>query len=143
MFNNFGNDISFQNPMINTMNQQMGSPITEQEIQNHKNKLNDLITKLINTHNIDEETSINNEIKKQTEFLNSLLNIKRNELNRNNNNMNNNANNIFFNPMLNQNDMIYNMNNGMMNNNLLQQQMMKQQQMMSKQLLTKQLCKIN
>ena len=67
------------NPLFAMMCQQnsmMGSPITEQEIQNHKNKLTDLISKLINTHNIEEEISINNEIKKETEFLSSLLSIK-------------------------------------------------------------------
>ena len=59
----------------------LSNPIIEQEIQNHKNKLNILISKLINTHDIDEETSINNTIKNETEFLSSLLNIKKNELN--------------------------------------------------------------
>ena len=48
MFNNLDNDF------INTTG--MTNPIIEEEIQNHKNKLNDLITKLINTHNIDDET---------------------------------------------------------------------------------------
>ena len=53
------------------------------EIQNHKNKLHNLTTRLINTNNIDEETSINNEIKTETEFLSSLLFIKKNELKKN------------------------------------------------------------
>ena len=99
MFNNFDDTTTFQNPIFGMMRQQMGNPITEQEIQNHKNRLNRLITKLINTHNIDEETSINNEIKNETKFLSSLLNIKRNELNQNN--IINNNNNLF-NPMINQ-----------------------------------------
>ena len=73
---NFGNEPSFQDSTFNTM----ASTITEEEIQNHKNKLNNLITKLINTHNIEEEISINNEIKNETECLSSLLKIKRNEL---------------------------------------------------------------
>ena len=66
--------------------QMMGSSITEEEIQNHKNKLKNLISKLINTHNIDEEVSINNEIKNETEFLSSLFKIKRNDINQNKNN---------------------------------------------------------
>ena len=64
--------MSAQNQNLN-----MGSNITEQEIQIHKNKLNKLINNLINTHNIDEEFSINNEIRNETEFLLSLLNIKK------------------------------------------------------------------
>ena len=51
------------------------------EIKNHKNKIYDLSTRLINTMDINEEFSINNEIKKETEFLLSLLNIKMNEIN--------------------------------------------------------------
>ena len=49
-------------------NMEMGSYTTEQEILKIKNKLNNLIMKLFNTHNIEEETSINTEIKNQTEF---------------------------------------------------------------------------
>ena len=78
-----------QNPIFKIMAQQdqmMGSSITEEEIQNHKNKIKNLISKLINTHNIDEEISINNEIKYETEFLSSLFRIKRNELAQNKNN---------------------------------------------------------
>ena len=56
--------------------------ITNKEIQNHKKKLHLLTTQLINTNNIEEETSINNEIKIQFEFLSSLLKIKRKELNK-------------------------------------------------------------
>ena len=130
MFNNFDDTTTLSNPMFNNMPQQFGSPITEQEIQNHKNRLNKLIAKLINTHNIDEETSINNEIKNETKFLSSLLNIKRNELNQNNNM---NSNNNFFNPMLNQNIGNNNLNIYLLNNNLIQQQMMQQQQMMAAQ----------
>ena len=79
----FGDDNFMQNPIFRIMNQEqknmMGNIVTEQEIQNHKNKLNNLIFRLNNTHNIYEENSINNEIKKETEFLSSLFNIKRNE----------------------------------------------------------------
>ena len=101
MLNNLGNEEIF-----NMMPQQMGSPITEQEIQNHKIKLNNLVNKLINTHNIDEEAFINNEINNETGCLSSLLKIKRNEINQNA------------------------MNNVIMNNNLIQQQLMLQNQAM-------------
>ena len=126
MFNNFDDTTTLQNPMSYMMPQQFGSPITEQEIQNHKNRLKRLITKLINTHNIDEENSINNEIRNETKFLSSLLNIKRNDLIQNNN-MNNNNN--FFNPMINQNNINNNINYGMFNNNIMQQQMLQQNMM--------------
>ena len=103
---------NFGNP---TFNMGMGSFITEQEIQNRKNKLNELINKLINTHNIEDETSFINEIKNQTDFLSSLLNIKRNELNQNNN-----------------------MNNIQIQQQIMQQQMM-QQQMMQQQMMQQQM----
>ena len=94
--NTFENNLGKVNPIFEIMCQQnnmMSGPMTEQEIQKHKNKLNQLISKLINTHNIEEEISINNEIKKENECLSSLLNIKKYELNQNNNsNMNNNFN---------------------------------------------------
>ena len=64
-------------------NMHLCSYITEQEIFKLKNEFNTLIMKLFNAHNIEEETSINNEIRNQTEFLSSLLAIKRNELNKN------------------------------------------------------------
>ena len=87
---NFLDTNSMINPIFKIMGNEgnMGSPIIEQEIQNHKDKLKDLISKLINTHNIDDETSINNEIKNQTEFLSSLFKIKKNEINQKNNDMN-------------------------------------------------------
>ena len=129
MFNNFDDTTTLQNPMFSMKPQQFGNQITEQEIQNHKNRLNRLITRLINTHNLDEETSINNEIRNETKFLSSLLNIKRNDLIQNNN-MNNNNN--FFNPMINQNN--NNNNYGMFNNNIMQQQML-QQNMMQQQMM--------
>ena len=46
------------------------------EINNHKNNISNLSTKLLNAYDINEEISINNEIKKETEILVSLLNIK-------------------------------------------------------------------
>ena len=79
---------------------------TLEEIKRHKIKINDLSNKLINTFNINEEIMINNEIKKETEFLLSLLNIKQSEIitfNKNiNNNMNFNMNNNFSQQMNNQ-----------------------------------------
>ena len=56
--------------------------MTNKEIQNHKKKLHNLTTQLINTNNIEEETSINDEIKNEFEFLSSLLKIKRNTINK-------------------------------------------------------------
>ena len=88
----FANMYAMNNPnfinMNMNMNQAIGNDITEQEIQKHKKTLNDLIMKLNNTHNIDEEISINNEIRKETEFLSSLFNIKKNEFNNQNLNVN-------------------------------------------------------
>ena len=79
---------------------------TLEEIKRHKIKINDLSNKLINTFDINEEIMINNEIKKETEFLLSLLNIKQNEIitfnNNINNNMNFNMNNNFSQQMNNQ-----------------------------------------
>ena len=79
---------------------------TLEELKRHKIKINDLSNKLINTFNINEEIMINNEIKKETEFLLSLLNIKQSEIitfNKNiNNNMNFNMNNNFSQQMNNQ-----------------------------------------
>ena len=46
------------------------------EINKHKNNISNLSTRLLNTFDINEEISINNEIKKETEILVSLLNIK-------------------------------------------------------------------
>ena len=130
----FSDDDGMQSPifklMSNETNNMMGNNITEQEIQKHKDKLNNLIFRLNNTHNIDEENSINNEIKNESEFLSSLFNIKRNELNQNNN-MNNNNNN-FFNPM--PNPMI----NDQMQQQMMQQQQMLQQQMMQQQIMQQQ-----
>ena len=50
------------------------------EINKHKNNISNLSNKLLNTFNINEEISINNEIKKETEILVSLLNIKMNSI---------------------------------------------------------------
>ena len=72
----------------------------QQEINIHKNKLMSLINNLINTQLISEEIFFNNEIKKESEFLISILNIKKNIL-MNQININNNMN-INFNPLINQ-----------------------------------------
>ena len=81
-----------------------------QEIFMHKTKLMNLINNLINTQLINEEININNEIKKESEFLNSLLNIKQNFLMNQNNN--NNFNPFMFppNPIINAPQMNLNMN---------------------------------
>ena len=50
--------------------------MTQIEINKHKTNICNLAMKLSNIFNIYEEISINNEIKKETEFLESLLNIK-------------------------------------------------------------------
>ena len=50
------------------------------EINKHKNELKNLINNLINTENINEEIMYNNEIKKENEFIISLLNIKQNNI---------------------------------------------------------------
>ena len=53
----------------------------QQQINEHKNKLKIFINNLINTQNIYEEINFNNEIKKESEFIISLLTIKQNKLN--------------------------------------------------------------
>ena len=61
----------------------------QQEINIHKTKLMNLINNLYNTQLINEEIFINNEIKKESECLISLLNVKQKELlNQMNNNIN-------------------------------------------------------
>ena len=65
----------------------------QQEINKHKTKLMNLINNLINTQLINEEIFINNEIKKESECLISLLNVKQNTLMNQNNNIN-------FNPLI-------------------------------------------
>ena len=112
--NNSNNSMNFS--MMNN------NSITEQEIQRHKNKLNNLINKLINSNDVDEEISTDNEIKNEAEFLLSLLNIKKTEINQNNNNKYNNnffnQNNMNFNMNSNMNNNMNNSMNNIMNNNL-------------------------
>ena len=146
----FKDNSGTSNPIFKIMNHQainkMPSNATEDEIKKHKDKLKDLISRLNNTHNIDEEYSINNEIRNETEILSSLFIKKRNELNQNNNMGKNdmNSNNNFLNPPFNQNNMnIINndMNNNIMNCNqmqLQQQALMFQQEMMQKTIMQQQ-----
>ena len=75
----------------------------QQEINSHKTKLMNLINNLINTTLINQEIYINDEIKKESEFLNSLLTIKQKSL------INPMNNNINFNPFIFQPNI---MNNG-------------------------------
>ena len=83
MFNKLDDDFldttGMPNPIFKIMgnSEEMGSPIIEEEIQNHKNKLNNLITKLINTHNIDDETSINNEKRMKLNFYHLCSKLKK------------------------------------------------------------------
>ena len=74
---------------------------TVQEINIHKQMLINLVNKIINTQIINEEISINNEIKKESECLNSLLNIKQNYL------MNQFNQNNFNNLILQQNQVMF------------------------------------
>ena len=55
------------------------------EIKKYKNNLKTLIEKLVNIIDINEEISINNEIKNISDFLSSLLNIKKNLTNKKDN----------------------------------------------------------
>ena len=47
------------------------------EIKKHKNKIFELSTKLNYNEDINNEIALSNELKKETEFLISLLNIKK------------------------------------------------------------------
>ena len=96
------------------------------EINKHKFNILFLSNKLINTYNINQEISINNELKKETEFLLSLLNIKHNEI-MNQMAMNNNMN--FINPLMNLNFI----NNNNQLQQMLQQQIMQIQEMQNQQ----------
>ena len=93
--------------------------MTQIEINKHKTNIINLAMKLSNTFIINEEISINNEIKKETEFLESLLNIKYQQ------NMPQPMN-----PMIQQQMMQQQMQQQMIQQQF-QQQMMMQQQMMN------------
>ena len=83
---------------------------TLSEIVKHKSTIMNLSNQLINTYDVNQEISKNEELIKEAQFLLSLLNIKKNFLfgqNFQNNNMNN-----IFNPMQNnQMNMFNNINN--------------------------------
>ncbi len=96
------------------------------EINKHKYSILSLSNQLINTFDINQEISINNELKKETEFLLSLLNIKYNEI-MNQMAMNNNMN--FINPLMNLNFI----NNNNQLQQMLQQQIMQIQEMQNQQ----------
>ena len=72
-----------------------------------------LINNLINTQLVNEEIFINNEIKKESEFLNSLLNLKQNSLMNQNNN---------FNDMILQNNLMMNFQPNIIPINVQEQQ---------------------
>ena len=97
------------------------------EINKHKMNICNLSNKLSNTFDINQEILINNEIKKETETIQSLLNIKQNLLSQNNN-MN------FINPMFNQNNNINNMNNIYLNQQQIMMQQMEQQRIMQEEM---------
>ena len=67
---------------------------TLEEIKKHKIKISNLSIQLINTNNIADEIMLNNEIKNETNYILSLLNIKINEIQLNNNIINNNNQNF-------------------------------------------------
>ena len=98
----------------------------QQEINMHKSKLLNLVNNLINTQLIDDEISINNDIKTENECLKSLLNIKQNNpINQINQNFNINANPLMFQPnsfmnlpSMNMNPVIQNNFNSHQNNNV-------------------------
>ena len=90
---------------------------TLSEIVKHKSTIMNLSNQLINTYDVNQEISINEELIKEAQFLLSLLNIKKNFL-FSQNFQNNNMNNIF-NPM--QNNQMNMFNN--INNNQFQQMM--------------------
>ena len=87
------------------------------EINKHKNKLMNLINNLINTQLINEEISINNEIKTESECLTSLLNIKQKEMQNINNNF---MNPLMFQPNQNMNIQPMNFNLNQINQNPFQ-----------------------
>ena len=83
--------------------------LIQQELFKHKNNLQILINNLINTQIINREIFINNEIKKECEFIDSLLNQKQNFL------IQQNVPNMNLNPNIFQNNMIMGMNNPLIN----------------------------
>ena len=89
----------------------------QQEINKHKTQLMNLINNLSNTQIINQEIFLNNEIKKESECLISLLNAKQNII-MNQTKLNNNVN---FNPLMFQPNQMM-MNIPVININQMQQQ---------------------
>ena len=83
---------------------------TLSEIVKHKSTIMNLSNQLINTYDVNQEISINEELIKEAQFLLSLLNIKKNFL-FGQNFQNNNMNNIFNLMQNNQMNMFNNINN--------------------------------
>ena len=93
-----------------------------EEIKKHKNKMNELTTRLINITDINEEILLNTEIKNETEFLLSLFNIKKNLIN-----INQFPNQFMFSPQ--QQQQMAQQQAMMQQQAMLHQQMMQQQMM--------------
>ena len=93
-----------------------------EEIKKHKNKMNELSTRLINITDINEEILLNTEIKNETEFLLSLFNIKKNLIN-----INQFPNQFMFSPQ--QQQQMAQQQAIMQQQAMLHQQMMQQQMM--------------
>ena len=93
-----------------------------EEIKKHKNKMNELSTRLINITDINEEILLNTEIKNETEFLLSLFNIKKNLIN-----INQFPNQFMFSPQ--QQQQMAQQQAIMQQQAMLQQQMIQQQMM--------------
>ena len=96
-----------------------------EEIKKHKNKMNELSTRLINITDINEEILLNTEIKNETEFLLSLFNIKKNLIN-----INQFPNQFMFSPQQQQ--------QMAQQQAIMQQQAMMHQQMMQQQMMAAQ-----
>ena len=101
------------------------------EINNHKFNIISLANKLISASNINDEIFINNEIKKETGFLLSLLNIK-NKVMMNQMGIFNNMN--IFNPMMNPNFVNFNNQMKQLMQQLMQMQQIIQQQQMQQEM---------
>ena len=105
----------------------------QQEINKHKSKLLNLINNLNNTQSIDDEISINNDIKTESECLKSLLNIKQTNLMNQMNQINQN-NSFDANPfMIQPNNLFINQQQQMMQQQMIHQRMMQMQQQQQQQ----------
>ena len=100
-------------------------------IKKHKNKINELSTRLINVTDFNEEILINIEIKNETEFLLSLFNIKKNLIN-----INQFPNQFMFSPQ--QQQQMAQQQAIMQQQAMMHQQMMQQHMMAAQALANKQ-----